>query len=728
MSNETTNPYYTPGLSITNNNINIGVNESGSGDPGNGVGLGAYGFGTTEYLYMITRGVDNSTATAGQYLKLINASSGEVDFATIDLSAYLPISDTAAMFTNYPTKAEVAANPTTIANTRIAVSNGSNLVGYANVTYNGSIFALGGTNLFQSGKWANSGARPTIGEAQFGYNQLNKVFEYSDGSTIYSLGHWLPATGADIYFPSNVGIGTTTTTGKLNVSSSGGNNSGVRILSTSAASYTALDMYNSSSDQLQFNVIGSGTSVFGLATRTGNMSYSGSGGIGIMAYDASGVIKFFTGGLNAANERVRLTSTGNLLVGTTTDVSQSILTAGGTTKGSLPFPRMTTAERNAITGTAHLTVGNTTTNTTDVYDAVAGAWTSYGRLNATQTWTGTNTFQANGVNGAVNWSAANTSYGSTLQLRTTVNTPYSGNFWGLQFGTNAGYMFSSGNELAMWASSGIKMYGSLGSSGGQNAQFNGGLGASVSNNAWNNLLSSTTITNPAVTTGNIRNTAITPTVNLTQPNSIVITGLYYSPTLTATNGATHRFIETVIGDWYVGSTSGVMGIRTAPDAAYELKLNGDLFVQDSTRLTTTPAHSSITGLLTRDASGWVGLASIGTGLSYSAGVLSATASAPTQILAEEYNTITSTSSPQTFSSTKSDNFVNQGGTQASFTFLFPASPVDGQVLTMTWNNAISTLTLDGNGNSIIGTAVTTAVAGTQRKFKFYTGVGWVKIY
>ena len=95
---------------------------------------------------------------------------------------------------------------------------------------------------------------------------------------------------------------------------------------------------------------------------------------------------------------------------------------------------------------------------------------------------------------------------------------------------------------------------------------------------------------------------------------------------------------------------------------------------------------------------------------------------------ERYYTVTSTSSPQTLSNDYSDNLINQGGTQATFTLNFPASPVDGQVLKITYNNAITTLTLDGNGNTIVGSAVTTGVAGSQRAFKFYTGIGWIKLY
>jgi len=95
---------------------------------------------------------------------------------------------------------------------------------------------------------------------------------------------------------------------------------------------------------------------------------------------------------------------------------------------------------------------------------------------------------------------------------------------------------------------------------------------------------------------------------------------------------------------------------------------------------------------------------------------------------EKYYNLTSTSSPQTLSNDFSDNLINQGSTQATFTLKFPASPVDGQICTITYNNNITDLTLDGNGNTIVGSAVITGVPGSQRKFKFYSGIGWMKIY
>lgn len=122
-------------------------------------------------------------------------------------------------------------------------------------------------------------------------------------------------------------------------------------------------------------------------------------------------------------------------------------------------------------------------------------------------------------------------------------------------------------------------------------------------------------------------------------------------------------------------------------------------------------------------------------LSTTAGNISLSAPVDQEVIAtglvrakqEAYYEINSTSSPQNLSNTYSDNFINQGGTQATFTLVFPASPEDGQILKITYNNNISTLTLDGNGNTIVGTTVTTAVEGSQRVFKFYAGEGvWIR--
>ena len=61
-------------------------------------------------------------------------------------------------------------------------------------------------------------------------------------------------------------------------------------------------------------------------------------------------------------------------------------------------------------------------------------------------------------------------------------------------------------------------------------------------------------------------------------------------------------------------TSNV-GVKTV-DPTQDLDINGDAYIRDSLRLTTTPDHTAITGVLTRDANGWVGRARLGTDFVY----------------------------------------------------------------------------------------------------------------
>ena len=50
-------------------------------------------------------------------------------------------------------------------------------------------------------------------------------------------------------------------------------------------------------------------------------------------------------------------------------------------------------------------------------------------------------------------------------------------------------------------------------------------------------------------------------------------------------------------------------------------------------------------------------------------------------------------------------FVNQGGNYATQTIVLPSSPVDGQELLICHDHTVTTLTIDGNGHSVI-TAIT----------------------
>jgi hypothetical protein len=93
-----------------------------------------------------------------------------------------------------------------------------------------------------------------------------------------------------------------------------------------------------------------------------------------------------------------------------------------------------------------------------------------------------------------------------------------------------------------------------------------------------------------------------------------------------------------------------------------------------------------------------------------------------------YFYLSSTTSPLNLSEGISDNFINQGGTQSSFTFKLPPLPIDGQIVTLTFNNAVTTLTIDGNGHSIVGSNPTSASVGNRFSFKYYEKISsWFRI-
>lgn len=96
---------------------------------------------------------------------------------------------------------------------------------------------------------------------------------------------------------------------------------------------------------------------------------------------------------------------------------------------------------------------------------------------------------------------------------------------------------------------------------------------------------------------------------------------------------------------------------------------------------------------------------------------------------ENYSTITSTTSPVNLNGVPPDYLINQGSTQATFTFSLPASPVNGEVCKLTFANAVTTLTITAQGGiTMLGTAPTTAAIGTQLEYKYYhTITSWIRV-
>jgi hypothetical protein len=175
-----------------------------------------------------------------------------------------------------------------------------------------------------------------------------------------------------IFGNGNIGINTTTdagfkldvngtarVSGDLRITQSGSTTFGVNIATTGGA--TTITPISSTSNitlisQNSNSSLSLAPSSVTLASRGGNLFVN-----------ALNVLAFETGA--SSTERARFaTTTGNLLINTTTDVASSKLTIQSTTQGFLP-PRMTTTQKNAIaTPVAGLMVYDTTLNLISVFN------------------------------------------------------------------------------------------------------------------------------------------------------------------------------------------------------------------------------------------------------------------------------------------------------------------------------------------------------------------------
>jgi len=484
-----------------------------------------------------------------------------------DVAGKLSISDTTSMLLNYPstvgygilkstktiradttspnglaTRLFAKTLPTSIVAGRIAVSDGSNLVGYGSLTYTSSLLKL-----------TNTTSASTI------------RVEDSSNANIFSN---ISPTGFFLSRASDGSIG------------------------ASGSFYKV------------------GEQVAGISARTNVL----------LMNDTRAFLQVGSTGVTierAASFNTQLTASS----------TSSILDVLSTTQGSRPFPIMSTAQANAITGVQGLFTYE---------NGVGPRWyngtrKAYIPESTVARFTSTYIPFADG-NGQLTQSANMTFNGSIFNLVGSFNATSNGHRFGnLQILTSGSAVVTGQGILVTGPDQTFQLQGTVAGTPADVFSFAAYTGLTGSKTLQNtNALNSFVRIYGGFTTPNAHSTvgavlAITPNYNVATQTGATIRGIYYNPTLTSMVGVgTHNAWENTSGNMYFGSTSGVVGIRTSPDASYELKLNGDLFVQDSLRLTTTPAHTSITGLLTRDANGWVGLGTIGSGLSYSGGTLSST--------------------------------------------------------------------------------------------------------
>lgn len=193
-----------------------------------------------------------------------------------------------------------------------------------------NIFSVGTTN-----------GRISLGRTAYGYVGNNAT------STVNVLGFAgvdpfdiASSTGASmlrVTQSGNVGIGTTTPLAKLVINDSiAANQVGVSINNSNTSGYSVFRIGTASAAAVgmalhQFNSAYSGTGTYTALTTT--LSAFESGGLNLHADNAAGVIRFFTAGNTASNERMRITSAGLVGIGITSPALALHVVKSDSTKG-----------------------------------------------------------------------------------------------------------------------------------------------------------------------------------------------------------------------------------------------------------------------------------------------------------------------------------------------------------------------------------------------------------
>jgi hypothetical protein len=265
----------------------------------------------------------------------------------------------------------------------------TNSAGYANTLWYNNLNDVGQFMMTGSTATGFTGTNILTRQANFinaggtgGINLLatagNITFNAGGGTTskvtMFTTGNVGINTTADAGFKLDVN-GTARVTGNVRIVAPGLANNSL-TLSSAPGSANIISFQNTdATTQGGFFATGSSFNYGTYQPNQSNLS-GGTGGIGIRTSNgANAHIRFYSGNADGdfSTEKMRIVSTtGNLLINTTTDVASSKLTIESTTQGFLP-PRMTTTQRNAIASPATgLILYDTTLNKLCV--RTASAW------------------------------------------------------------------------------------------------------------------------------------------------------------------------------------------------------------------------------------------------------------------------------------------------------------------------------------------------------------------
>lgn len=217
-----------------------------------------------------------------------------------------------------------------------------------------------GTSIYTWGSTAG-GTDANIARANLGslyFQNLSNALIWSNTSIPLIIANNAGAETVRVTAAGNVGIGTSTSSGKLTVSGVSTQNV-ASFLSSASGTFSTIS-------------IGRTANEFSLGTvASANQFFSGTAaGDSVIAY---GTGKLFIGGGNTGVAGVLgavFDSSGNLGIGTSSPAATAILDVQSTTKG-VRFPNMTTTQKNAITPSAGTVIFDTTLAKLCVYSGAA---------------------------------------------------------------------------------------------------------------------------------------------------------------------------------------------------------------------------------------------------------------------------------------------------------------------------------------------------------------------
>ena len=261
--------------------------------------------------------------------------------------------------------ADIANNVTSIAANYIATSNGSNLVA-RNLFDNNTYVGVLNSKPWQFGQWTTAG-RPSGVNLQVGANTTTNFIEgyftsqwenfiTSIGASSGQVGYFTSAgkiTGSNNLFWDNtnirLGIGNAAPSYLLDAFKASANENVIFRIGTSSNGNLATARFraqasSNNNDFVEFLKFSSGISYKIIAASDGAIYNGTTGNIAILNESATGTIKFGAGGTSTAHMTVA--ANGNLLLGTTTDVTGYKLNISST--GAISIPRGTVAQRPTI--------------------------------------------------------------------------------------------------------------------------------------------------------------------------------------------------------------------------------------------------------------------------------------------------------------------------------------------------------------------------------------------